>query len=256
MLPRAHPAFLQAFLGGALLAQTAGCALLEPRPGEAPTAPCDCLATADPQAEALRERTLAGLQLRMLTRDAELIRVRNDLAASEKRLDEALLELVRTKAKLRSLDSRAEAASAMAESEVLLKTLRSNSAIGARDQDLVQADQLLARSSREFQAENYGGAFFLASSAKALLDKVATRSRMVAPGAADDSGEAKFAVPLKIQLSTRGNIREAPRLEGRIVRTADKGTPALGLSHRELWVLVELEDGTRGWAFHDLLEPR
>ena len=38
-------------------------------------------------------------------------------------LDEAVVEVVRTKAKLRSIESRAEAASSMAEAEIALKGL-------------------------------------------------------------------------------------------------------------------------------------
>ena len=65
-------------------------------------------------------------------------------------------------AKLQSVASRAQAASAMAEAEVALQTMRSS------NQDPPEASQvsrLVKQSATEFDKQNYGGALYLANQA-------------------------------------------------------------------------------------------
>jgi hypothetical protein len=71
-------------------------------------------------------------------------------------------EAVRAMARLRSLATRAEAASAMAEAEVTVQQVRQRSPRA----DLAEADRLLHTAGTEFEAENYGGAVYLATQAK------------------------------------------------------------------------------------------
>lgn len=90
------------------------------------------------------EGELARLQLLLLEKEAK----NKDL---DQRLDEAILEVVRAKAKLRSLESKAEAVSTLAEGEIALKALKANVPGMEKDADFLQAegqDNALARSSR------------------------------------------------------------------------------------------------------------
>src|SRR5256886_11569576 len=71
-------------------------------------------------------------------------------------------------AKLQTLASRAEAASAMAEAEIALQSLKTAAAPLAA-QETGQATQLLRQSSVEFNKQNYGGALYLANQAKSVV---------------------------------------------------------------------------------------
>lgn len=85
------------------------------------------------------ETTVAKLQLLALEKDAK----NKDL---DRRLTEAIQEVVRTKAKLRSVESKAEAVSTLAEGEIALKTLKTNLPGVDRDADFIHAEDLLRAS--------------------------------------------------------------------------------------------------------------
>src|SRR2546426_5811834 len=85
------------------------------------------------------------------------------------RLDDARQEVVRALAKLQTVASRAEAASAMAEAEIALQALRA--ATGGPpggSSDVAQAGTLVQQASGEFAKQNYGGALYLANQAKSV----------------------------------------------------------------------------------------
>jgi len=143
------------------------CASAKPKPGTVPAKP----ATA-PRTRAVREtvtvrdpdleRRLSRLELRVIERETQIEEL-------ETRLDDARDEVVRTMAKLQTLASRAEAASAMAEADVAVQTLRSSE--GSRQlQEMTQATRLVQQSTAEFEKQNYGGALYLANQAKAAAE--------------------------------------------------------------------------------------
>src|SRR5260370_28549083 len=78
-------------------------------------------------------------------------------------------------AKLQTVASRAEAASAMAEAELAVQSLRA--AGGAPAPDLGQASALLQQGSAEFAKHNYGGAAYLANQAKSVAGGGQIRTR-------------------------------------------------------------------------------
>ena len=200
-----------------------------------------------------RDRQVAQLQLRLLARDADVARLQSEIDDIKQRLDDAILEIVRSKAKLGSLGSRAEAATALSEAELMLASLRREK--GAPASDLATAQKMLELGNQEFRNGNFGGAFYLSSNAKTALGVAASRQRGT-PAASDASAEVRFPTPIKFQFGARGNVRESPRGDSRIVRVGEKGVSILGIANRDRWVLVEFEDGTRGWAFIDLLTAR
>ena len=70
------------------------------------------------------EDNIAAMQLRLLEKDAQNMKLEERLNSQQVMLDEAVLDVVRAKAKLRSLESKAEAASEMAEAEIAVKALK------------------------------------------------------------------------------------------------------------------------------------
>jgi hypothetical protein len=168
-------------------------------------------------------------------------------------LDDAIQEVVRVKAKQRSMESRAEAASEMAEAEIALKSLR-DKAGEANPPELANAEQLLTRGTREFEGQNFGGALYLVSQAKTQIKMGMIRldGRNRAEG---ENAEMPFAVPLPMQLSSRGNLREGPGPEFKIVATLDEGTRITGYFTKGPWLRVEAAGGKSGWIHRSLVTP-
>jgi hypothetical protein len=226
----------------------AGASCHRGKPNTAPPpsrrSPAETVTVRDPQLE----QQVARLELRLLERDALIEQLQS-------RLDDARQEVVRTLAKLQTTASRAEAASAMAEAEVSLQTLRGTSgAQGAPE--VAQAANLLQLGTAEFDKQNYGGALYLANQAKALAG--AGRDRLLVGGAQADlrPGEVLFALPLELQTTGRANVREGPSSSARVVFSLDTGAPVTGYSYSDLWVRVSDATGRTGWVFHSLVGRR
>ena len=188
------------------------------------------------------DRRLARLELRVLEKEAQV----EDL---QRRLEDTQGEVVRAMSKLQSVASRAEAASGMAEAEVSLQSLRSGTATPA---DIAQVRKLVQQSSTEFNKQNYGGALYLANQAKALVTsyrgRVASGAREVAR-----AGETPFAVPVRLKVSSRGNVREGPGTGFPIAFGVESGAIVTGLSYSEEWVRISDDGGRAGWIFRSLL---
>jgi len=192
----------------------------------------------DPQLE----RQVTQLELQLMERDARI-------EALEARLEQALQEVVGTMGKLRSLATRAEAASAMAEADVALKSTGNP---GGDSTELKQASRLMQRSSAEFKRRNFGGALYLANQAKA-----AARPRGLPGGPGNmRPGEVAFAGPVKLSARTRANVRSGPGLDFAVSFTADSGVALSGLSYLGEWVRVTNDAGNEGWIFGSLVGRR
>src|SRR5260370_13213415 len=109
-------------------------------------------------------------------------------------------------AKLKTVATRAEAASAMAEAEIAIQSLRA--AGGAPAPDLVQASALLQQGSVEFAKHNYGGAAYLANQAKSVA--AAGRRHLGGGPAPLRPGEGALPLPLGPPPGGRGNVRDPP----------------------------------------------
>jgi chromosome segregation ATPase len=108
------------------------------------------------------DREIARLRSQLQDRNGEIADLQNQIADLQRRLSETMNEAVRAMARLRTLATRAEAASAIAEAEVTVQQIRQRSPRA----DLQEADRLLHTAGVEFEAENYGGAVYLATQTK------------------------------------------------------------------------------------------
>ena len=208
-----------------------------------------------------RDASLAKLQLQLLERDAQIKQLEDRLNSQQEMLDEAVQEVVRAKAKLRSLETKAEAASEMAEAEIAIKALQTQLADQTQNQELVNAQKLLKMSAQEFKKENYGGAVYLTTQAKGHIraaqiqlggrGKVASIKRLPPV-----EGEVFFTLPLPLQVLKTSNLREKADLESRVITTLERGTPLIGYSYKGQWVRVTSEDGNNGWIYQTLIGGR
>ncbi|HJP84414.1 MAG TPA: SH3 domain-containing protein [Gemmatimonadaceae bacterium] len=188
------------------------------------------------------EKHAARLELQLLARDAQI----EDL---QTRLEDTRAEVVRAMAKLQSVASRAQAASAMAEAEVVLQTMKSNAANDPPE--VAQVSRLVKQSSTEFDKQNYGGALYLANQAKTVASSY--RGRLGMNRGEARPGETLFAVPIKLQTSTKGNVREGPGTNFNVSFSADPGTALTAYSYADEWIRISDDSGRSGWIHRTLV---
>lgn len=231
------------FLFFTALLPVGACSPKPAEPGPAPSQP----QTAASPARADLEKRIARLELSLMEKEAQV----EELQA---RLEETRQEVVRAMAKLQTLASRAEAASAIAEAEVALQPLKSAPGQGSAP-EANQADKLLKESSSEFDKENYGGALYLANQAKTMAG--AARGRVSAgERGAQRAGETAFALPIRLKAAGRGNVRAGPGTGARIEFAVERGAPLVGYSYVDEWIRIGDEEGRSGWIFRSLVARR
>lgn len=203
------------------------------------------------------EKDIADAKMQLLANEALINELQHRCDSQQQRLDAAIIEVVRTKSRLRSIESKAEAASTIAEAEIALNALKKRT--GAKDEklrdEIATAEQLLKMSMDEFKTRNFGGALYLANQAKEQVRGMQMRQKSNV-NTADLEGENSFSRPLHLKLLKNGNLRVGPGLHQKILRILNKGTVVTGYSHKDGWVRVETADGVSGWLFYSLLSAR
>jgi DNA repair exonuclease SbcCD ATPase subunit len=206
--------------------------------------------------ETLKDRNTT-IQLFLLEKGEQIKELNKQISSQQKTLDETIQEVVRAKAKLRSLESKAEAASNMAEAEIALKTLKAQLEAAGQEQNtkVIKAEQLLKLSAQEFKKENYGGALYITDQAKALI-KASQVQLETQVEIAPVKDEVLFVVPLPLRVLKNSNLRTGPDRKYKILVIIKKGTLVSGYSYKDEWVRVKIEDGNYGWIFHTLVGGR
>ena len=204
-----------------------------------------------------RQIEIQQMRIALLEKEARNRQLEARLSFQKQTADEAVIEVVRAKAKLRSIESRAEAASTMAETEIAIKGMKawaSSGTIGSSEH-LIKADTLLKMSTDEFKRENYGGALYLAEQAKiqikAIKDTLEQDKRYE-----KSSDEVVFLPPLQLKLVKRSNLRDTSDITSKIRRILDKGTLIVGYSHKDEWIRVNTAAGESGWIHQSLVDAR
>lgn len=191
------------------------------------------------------EQQVNRLEMQLLGKDAQM----EELQA---RLEDARREVVRTMAKLRTVATRAEAASAMAEAELAVQSLRNvRGSQGAPE--LAQGADLLKQSTDVFNRQNFGGALYLATQAKDMARAGKTR---LAAGEGTRNGEVLFAAPVSLVTTSRGNLREGPGTRFTVLLTLDSGSGLTGFSYVDDWVRVRDQSGRNGWVYSNIVSRR
>jgi hypothetical protein len=218
-----------------------------PEPASAPTRSAAEEARRAAAHQELEERA-ARQQFLLMEREAQV-------KLLTQKLDAAILEVVRAMAKLRGLESRAEAASNLAESEIAVKTLLRDGASRQKDPDLTQAEHLLTLAAAEFKKENYSGSVYLTNQAKALIKARETRSSGVESLPKAD-GEVPFSFPLTLRAVSKSNVREGPGPTFKVVFAVTPDAPLTAYSYKGLWVRIKANDGRNGWIYYSLIDQR
>jgi SH3 domain-containing protein len=182
---------------------------------------------------------LARAKVQLLERNARL-------ADMDRRLAESTTEVVRAMARLRTLATRAEAASAIAEAEVTLQQLRGRAG-GQAPPEVAQSESALRSASAAFDDENFGGAVYLATQAKRAA--TAGRGRLAESGAiAARPTERPFALPVPLTTTSNANLRAAPSGGATVLSTVPPGTALTAYSYEQDWLKVTTADGVSAWV--------
>ena len=222
----------------ASIAIATACTPTKPAPPPSLKVVHDTVTVRDPE----MDKRVTRLELQLLARDAQI----EDL---QTRLEDTRAEVVRAMAKLQSMASRAQAASAMAEAEVALQTLKSGPS--ADPPEAAQVTGLVRQSAAAFDKANYGGALYLANQAKTVAASYRGRLGVNREGARP--GETLFAVPIKLKTTSRGNVREGPGTNFAVSFTADPGSSIIGYSYADEWVRISDDGGRTGWIHQTLV---
>ncbi len=202
----------------------------------------DTVTVRDPELEQQVNR----LEMQLLGKDAQMQELQS-------RLDDARLDVVRTMAKLQSVSTRAEAASAMAEAELAVTSLKKSPG-GQTNPEAIAATALLQQSTDVFNKQNFGGAVYLANQAKEIAGT--GKGRLAAGDRTVRTGEVQFAAPVPLVTTSRGNLREGPGTRFTVLVTVDGGSGLTGYSYVDDWVRVRDETGRSGWIFSNIVTRR
>ena len=186
-----------------------------------------------------------SVRLQLLEKEAQVMQLETRLTTQQRSMDEAVQEVVRLKAKHRSLETRAEAAAEIAEAEIALKSFHDGESTGTRP-ELAKAEALVKRAAEEFGRQNFGGALYLIEQAKNQI-KLGSIEPGDLPVTDNLEGERPFAVPLPMVVNTKSNLREGPGQDFKVLAVLEQGTAIKGLSSKGLWIRIEGKDGLSGW---------
>lgn len=208
-------------------------------PPPAPRVVRETVTVRDPELD----RRVGRQDVLLLAKDAEI-------ADLQSRLEDTRAEVVRAMAKLQTVASRAQAASAMAEAEVSLQSMKSG--VAEEPPEATQVTRLVRQSATEFNKQNYAGALYLANQAKTLASSYRGR---VSVGNREGTrpGETAFAVPIRLKMTTRGNVREGPGTGFPISYATEAGTMLTGYSYADEWIRISDDSGRGGWVFRTLV---
>jgi hypothetical protein len=164
--------------------------------------------------------------------------------------EQAIQEVVRVKAKLRSRNSKAETVANLAEVKLALQGLQTQDAQYSDVEGLERARQYVAMSEAALDEQNYDGAFYLIGQAKALFTSMALPEER--PEA--NSNSQIFSIPVRMTVTQRCNVRTGPGTDKRVLTQLDAGTTVLAVGYRQLWVRIQQQDDTTGWIHYSLLD--
>lgn len=187
-------------------------------------------------------------------KDEQIAQMEERIKMLETRLDEAIQDVVRTKAGQRSTGTRAEAASQMAEAEIALTAFRDRISDGHAP-ELVEAERMMKMAAWEFEKENFDGTLYLTSQAKYQIRS--GRWRIIEQQTEMVTDEMRFDEPMSLTVTRRSHLRRGPGKEFEILTTLDAGTALTGTANNGLWVRVVSADGLGGWIHQTLVaSPR
>lgn len=162
------------------------------------------------------------------------------LAVLQQDLETTENELIRTKAKLKGIETKAEASSAIAEAQTLI--LRSGDE-KVRPTNVARAREKLGIAETQLRGGNYGAAVFFALQAQDLLEK---------PGRARATSPESPPAGAVVVTASSAKVRSEPRRNAPVIARLPRGTSVVPLAEEGEWTRVEVK-GRTGWIAKSLI---
>jgi SH3 domain-containing protein len=172
-------------------------------------------------------------------------RLEEQVALLKRELDFTETEMIRTKARLKGIETKAEASSAIAEGRILLGRMIEEK--GSRSQDVQRAQEALQRAETLLREENFGAAIFFAQKAQDAAMK-AHELRSAQSESERPAPSASYLVK-----APTANLRKGPGTTEAVVARVVKGTQLKASVMRGDWIRVE-HAGATGWIHRSLVE--
>jgi hypothetical protein len=166
------------------------------------------------------------------------------VAVLQRTLEVTETEVVRAKAKLKGIETKAEASSAIAEARILMRRLQEEK---GRSDSLNMSQDRLDSAVEQLQNGDYSLAAFYALQAQEILEQVRRGVRVTT-----DPERAAVKKQYVVQ-ATSANIRKTPSRRAELLGTVPNGAVLEALTLRNEWVKVKHE-GLEGWVLRSLLE--
>lgn len=201
-------------------------------------------AQADRLPEAQKEAAEADrLAARLRRSEDEQRRLEERVAVLMRDLELTETEVIRTKARLQGLESKADSTSVIAETRVLVRRAQEQR---GRTPAIVRSQELLDRSEQMVEEGNFGAATFLALKAQELLKDVRR-------GGGEEGGDRVAPRRQYTVTATTANLRREPARDAPVLATLKRGAVLDAVAQRGEWLQVKAGDKT-GWIFRTLVD--
>lgn len=192
-----------------------------------------------------RQKTrIMELELRLLSKESEI----EKLSATQ---EQAIQEVVRVTAKLRSRNSKAETVADLAEVKLALDGLQTKMGSDSQSPSVERARQYLSMSKEALESGNVDGASYLIGQAKSSIRVAGSSSD---EHAEDDGNMTAFSQPVSMTVVRKSNVRTGPGLDKKVLYQLDPGVSVSAVGYQGLWVRIQDTDESAGWIHYSLVK--
>ena len=177
-------------------------------------------------------------------------RLEERIAVLTRDLDVTETELIRTKARLKGNETKAEASAAIAEARILAGRLSEDK---TQASVVARSEESLAKAEEQLSEGNFGAALFFASKAQDLVARVKQGAGADQP--ADPAAAPPPPIPSLSSYAVRAvaRLRKGPNLSEGVIGRLPAGTQVMGEAVSGEWVKVTYQ-GVSGWVHSSLLQ--
>jgi uncharacterized protein YgiM (DUF1202 family) len=190
------------------------------------------------------------LTVRIKKMEDDQHRLEERIAVLTRDLEVTETELIRTKARLKGNETKAEASAAIAEARILAGRLAEDK---TQASVLARSEESLAKAEEQLSEGNFGAALFFASKAQDLVARI--KQGAGTDQARDPSAAPTPPIPSLSNYTARtvARIRKGPTLSDAVVGRLPEGTQVMGEAVSGEWVKVTYQ-GLSGWVHSSLLQ--
>jgi hypothetical protein len=164
-----------------------------------------------------------------------------------KTLQETATQAAQAQIKLRRLATRPAAASAIAETEIFMESLKPATNVEQSLQS--QAQRLLQAATTSYAEGSYAAAMDQAAQAHEFAEMVKNNRTRKA-----DQTAISLQTPIPLRAAANSNLRQNPSLQAVVLAILKKDSTVTAEAYQGDWFKVQTSDGESGWVLNTLVE--